>query len=427
MAPKSIIDGPDKLSTTTHSRHGSSVSSSSPRSPRSEFSHTTAGSSKALLDEANRACSGGLSEANLDQLNKCNKNLDNGWPLLAKLMEQQPGFEAFSRFRELNIKNLLYYQVEIDSLRQSLEAIEKVDRTKPALNVESDFYKYADTMIRIGRSGGSKPDPSRAQWKLMLELRSCLRDYNEALLQYAQISALPEPNSRNMSELVKWIVKPKRGEFCIGGSGSQEWGKLYELQEKDPCLGELFKQLGNGVVSILTFRKKKQPPTRSDLVAPCPRGKVDGLTRWIVYDAAPWCMLFWNRVTAKRPTTATKDKDLEAHGSSSTDKMGDQQVKGGKVPRKQSQQTEETPKDPRLAMNKITSAVATVVACMLPTGAIAVLTTADTTLSKLLWIGGFTLLFSMGLTYLTSEISRVHTFTATAAFSAVLVVFVQNQ
>ncbi len=67
-------------------------------------------------------------------------------------------------------------------------------------------------------------------------------------------------------------------------------------------------------------------------------------------------------------------------------------------------------------MLKFTSFVATVLACALPTVAIDILTTAKTDRDKLLYIGGFTMLFAIGL-LLVSEAgtSRIQIFTATAA------------
>ena len=67
------------------------------------------------------------------------------------------------------------------------------------------------------------------------------------------------------------------------------------------------------------------------------------------------------------------------------------------------------------ALLRFTSAVATVVSCVLPTVAIGVLTTARGTVETLLYIGGFTALFAIGLMCLTNETSRVQIFTATAA------------
>ncbi|KAH8754620.1 hypothetical protein F5883DRAFT_526748 [Diaporthe sp. PMI_573] len=422
------------MSIATHSRNGSSVSGSNPgpKSAHSGDSFNTAGSSKTLWNNNNRSSGGAsLSHANLAQHIKDNSNRKNGWPLLAKLMEEQPGFEAFSRFRELNIKNLLYYQVELETIRIDLEDQEKYDGAQPPPSPEREYYKDAEKMLRSGSSSGPEANskPNRAeQWKLVLKLRRCLHDYNEALLQYSQISALPEPNSRNMAELVKWVIKPDYGDFCIGNCGSDIWGKLYTPPKGDPTLVQLFQKLGHGVLSIIMFWKKKTPQTRSDLVAPGRHKKVDTVARWIVYDAIPWTVFFWNRITC----AAARKKD----GSSSTGKLKVQHVELEKQVGQQTDKKEEVEEDPRLMnitlvseriVSKITSFFATVVACLLPTGAIAVLTTADTTLHKLLWIGGFTMLFSMGLSVFTSEISRVQIFMAAAAFSAVLVVFVQGQ
>jgi len=67
---------------------------------------------------------------------------------------------------------------------------------------------------------------------------------------------------------------------------------------------------------------------------------------------------------------------------------------------------------------KVTSLIATVVACLLPTAAISVLTTswAETNQQKLLWIGSFTIIFAMGLVAFTNQIPKVHVFMAAATY-----------
>ena len=67
-------------------------------------------------------------------------------------------------------------------------------------------------------------------------------------------------------------------------------------------------------------------------------------------------------------------------------------------------------------MQRFTAAVATVVACLLPTLAIGVLTTARGMTQILLYIGGFTALFAIGLMILAKDTSTVQIFTATAAY-----------
>lgn len=49
------------------------------------------------------------------------------------------------------------------------------------------------------------------QWEYVLKMRRCLHEYNEAMLQYARVSALPDGNRREMTTLGDWIVNPQGG------------------------------------------------------------------------------------------------------------------------------------------------------------------------------------------------------------------------
>jgi hypothetical protein len=49
------------------------------------------------------------------------------WPRLAKVMAETPDLAAFSRFRDLNIKSLQYYQTELTILRKRLHVEEVND------------------------------------------------------------------------------------------------------------------------------------------------------------------------------------------------------------------------------------------------------------------------------------------------------------
>jgi len=135
--------------------------------------------------------------------------MNEGWPLLARLIEKQPEFEAFPRFRELNVKNLLYYQVELDYLGERLKDEEIRDRYR-GRDPEEDFYKNPIEMVRQwSRTGKCE------QWELVLRLRRCLHEYNDAMLQYARVSTLPDANRLEMAELVRWITGPATGNFSI--------------------------------------------------------------------------------------------------------------------------------------------------------------------------------------------------------------------
>ncbi len=73
-------------------------------------------------------------------------------------------------------------------------------------------------------------------------------------------------------------------------------------------------------------------------------------------------------------------------------------------------------------MLRFTSVVTTIIACLLPTGAICILTTATTMAHKLAYIGGFTALVRHRLMWLTdANTSRVNIFTGYGCVSTPLV------
>lgn len=104
--------------------------------------------------------------------------IDEGWPLLSRLMEIYPEFEAFARFRELHVKNLLYYQVELDFLRGELEFMEREDwKAQQDLENKQKFFKRAGKMVELAFD--KKPC---IQWDLVIKLRETLRNYGKELL-----------------------------------------------------------------------------------------------------------------------------------------------------------------------------------------------------------------------------------------------------
>lgn len=83
-----------------------------------------------------------------------------GWPRLAEIMAQVPEFAAFPRYRELNVKNLLYYQVELELLRQQIESEEEEETVS------------MDRLNHIVEDGDTK------YHKLLMKLRILLREYS---------------------------------------------------------------------------------------------------------------------------------------------------------------------------------------------------------------------------------------------------------
>jgi len=212
--------------------------------------------------------------------------LDEGWPLLARLMEKNPEFEAFARFRELNVKNLLYYQVELDYVSDLLRREELRDRKLAHMDAKREFSKCPLKMIKKYEDEEGKCK----QWEYVLRMRRCLREYNEAMLQYARVSALPEANAREMKMLVDWIVNPQGGNHTISSWGSGAWGWLYNWKESKMSLSDLLGRLWKGLKDVLLFwrARKSAPQMRPDLVVLRPGVKADGVATWIAYTLVPW-------------------------------------------------------------------------------------------------------------------------------------------
>jgi len=161
-------------------------------------------------------------------------------------------------------------------------------------------------------------------------------------------------------------------EDVIAGAGSSAWG--------DPTAQQaLPKPMAEAMLSLISafFWKEDGPSDDRDLVATHPPKKLDGLTRWVREDWTP----FYHVYLKKRKTTQAKAVTYR-----------------------------------ETTMLRFTAGVTMVIACILPTVAIGVLTTAKTTMQKLLYIGGFTALFAIGVMWLTDAgTSRLSVFTATAA------------
>ncbi len=102
-------------------------------------------------------------------------DLDNpipGWPRVAMLMAKTPDFASFSRFRDLNVKSLLYYQAELTRLRKKLHEEELDD----ALRGDEEAVKYAQRADKLIKSEA----PNNRQWELVKEMRVVLKEYSES-------------------------------------------------------------------------------------------------------------------------------------------------------------------------------------------------------------------------------------------------------
>ncbi|KAA8568604.1 hypothetical protein EYC84_007619 [Monilinia fructicola] len=266
------------------------------------------------------------------------------------------------------------------------------------------------------------------QIKIMKQIRVVLKDYNDALLQYSQVAALPNADPYNVETLRVWLKRV--GNHCISGPAACVWGDYTEGVRKPKSFKSQFASLLRSI-----FWPPASDPNTLDLVVPRQGHKVDGLTKWVANEFVPlwhgvkqalrYKIMKTSSAENRLPTTETKSQTPRSicswfrHRKKSTGALDCNQTSKDKMGLTVYSEAR---------MLRFTSAVATIIACLLPTVAIAVLSSLQSTGELLGVIAAFTTIFAMGLMFLTdAATSRVQIFTATAAFSAVMVVFVQNQ
>lgn len=381
-----------------------------------------------------------------DEIQDPSKDLNNplpGWPLVSKLIAQYPDLEAFKAFRDLNIKSLLYYQAELENLRKKLHQAEYNEHRQgeqEGITKASMMAMNLDYYLIHARMDDSKCKSK--QVKIMKQIRVVLKEYSksfsilihifiannincsdDALLQYSQITALPKADPYNVETLRAWLKRV--GKHCITGDAACIWGDYTEN------IGEA-KPLRWQFVSLMRsiFWPKAPQPDNLDLIVPRQGHTADSLTTWVANEFVPFWHSMKQALRRKRVKTTSEENGLptsEDKSHSFFEKRESSRASRfwyyGRKPIFSTAEGDQKSKDKtgltvysEARMLRFTSAVATVIACLLPTVAIAVLSSLQSTGELLGVIAAFTAIFAMGLMFLTdASTSRVEIFTATAA------------
>lgn len=228
---------------------------------------------------------------------------------------------------------------------------------------------------------------------------------DDALLQYSQVSALPKADAYNVETLRVWLRDV--GNYPIEGPGDETWGDLTPLP-KDPK--PLFTQFLLLLRNLVWSPKPQKGKANLDLIVPRPGHKVDGLTLWVANEFVP----FYQNLKVAIHEFATKRRRECLPLPNSGSRSNSVTTTSTASAEKEEPATLNTYSEDR--MLRFTSSVATVIACLLPTLAIAILAKLHSTGVLLGVIAAFTAVFAIGLMFLTDAgISRVEIFTATAA------------
>lgn len=139
-----------------------------------------------------------------------------GYPGLAKVMGPHPGMALFKRFAVLNARNLLYMQAELIDLELQFDILTSQDHTSS----DPRRRAFAKEFLKL-----SEPlDGLQAQqWQKALEIREKLKEYNAALLQQAEVNALPCANQYDLGILRQWLKHLSGGAGFLCGLEAAPW------------------------------------------------------------------------------------------------------------------------------------------------------------------------------------------------------------
>ena len=219
---------------------------------------------------------------------------------------------------------------------------------------------------------------------------------DEALLQFSQVSALPEPEEFNVMSLRNWIA----GSFAVRGPGESTWGDTSEPVPLVPRRRQCMKLIGD-----LFWNQQK--PDGLGLVSTDPPRPVDPITRWVKFGLVP----FWQNVISpfyeKSQEKDNRQKDVEAQNIEDPPWAPFRKEDYQKP-------TLATFSDKKLL--KVISTISIIVACLLPTLAITALSQLHGLRDLLLCLAGFTCLFAFGLIFFTTgSTTKLEVFVASAA------------
>ncbi|KAL6159216.1 hypothetical protein ACJQWK_04126 [Exserohilum turcicum] len=159
-------------------------------------------------------------------------------------MEILPEVAIFRRFGALNAQNLLYMQAELVYLKKELRRCQLEDHCNPS----EKRSKYALDWRWLKVSEGTEAGEQQA---LILRIRDLLKEYNDALIQQAEILKYPKPGTWDLHHMQDYLHSPEMGEDALNGDDASVWGSA--------C-----------------YRKSQSP----DLITLCPRAKKDAFSSW---------------------------------------------------------------------------------------------------------------------------------------------------
>ncbi|OTA55074.1 hypothetical protein K449DRAFT_337981 [Hypoxylon sp. EC38] len=282
-----------------------------------------------------------------------------GYERLARHMGQHPEQGIFRRFGALAHQTLLYYQAEIARIEVRLQIVQEQDRKSD--NEHRKMYDQAWIALSESAESGISSGSDREQYDLIMKLRKLINEYYKALYYHKQTLSLRKPHRKQLEDLREWMQRPTLGRIQIYSCDWTTWQPIKDIEE-----------------DLLTFENST----------------MDAFTSLVTYTAVDVYHKVLGRHIHVRITILPLTYPDNRH----------------------------TVTYSHHTIAKFTRALAVMLSCMLPIGAIVLLNEVKDMTNRLIVIAGVTITFSLCMNGFTmATLSEI--FAATAAFSAVLVVF----
>ncbi|KAL0259411.1 hypothetical protein SLS55_005147 [Diplodia seriata] len=176
-----------------------------------------------------------------------------GYAKIAAQMAKHPESAMVRQFGDLNLQNILYLQAELVGLEEDFRRLEakndaSEDEEKAAFSLDwHALHSYgqddddSEGSEQQSHSGSDNLDSGSEQWELALKIRERLKEYSkrvnysraeacfanaledEAVIQYAQISSLSTPKTRDLHNFQDWMSRPRRGNIQLLGRDRRVW------------------------------------------------------------------------------------------------------------------------------------------------------------------------------------------------------------
>ncbi|KAI1640571.1 hypothetical protein F4809DRAFT_637379 [Biscogniauxia mediterranea] len=288
-----------------------------------------------------------------------------GYDRLAQYMGRHPQLGIFRRFGALAYETLLYYQAEISDIEHRLRLLQAENRSSDDEN-RREYMMSWDKLSESAESDDSD-NPGREQFDLIMKLRHLMGKYEKALYYHNQTLALRRPHSKLLGDLREWMERPILGRIMIFSCDYKAWSEDKNIEE-----------------DLLTFENSM----------------MDHFTSLVTYRLIDVYHNFVGRYIHKTrdqnantvlPVTNADDRHMVTY--------------------------------PHRVIVRFTRTITVFLACMFPVVAIVILYTVADTKTRLGIIAGLTGFFSISMDIFTMA-TLPEIFAATAAFAAVLVVFI---